>query len=130
MSTANQAYVPGVCNIGRAEISQRMRFGYIGLAVLVVLWAVFIVFGVAAPWRFFLFLPATSGAAGFLQAAFHFCAGFGFKGVFNFRAAVGETDTVEQADFRRKDRAKALQIVGLSVLVGVVIALIGYFTAL
>ena len=89
----------------------------------------FIIFHVGAPWRLFLFLPATVGATGFLQAAFHFCAAFGFSGVFNFTADVGKTDTVEQAAFRRKDRAKALQIVSYSILIGIVVALLGFFTA-
>ena len=129
MATTQGVYVPGVCNIGHAEIRQRLRFGWGGLAVTVVLAAAFFVFRVPAPWRFFLFLPAALGATGFLQAAFHFCAAFGMSGVFNFGAEVGKTDTVEQAEFRRKDRAKALQIVAYSILVGVVVALAGYFTA-
>ena len=129
MAATQGVYVPGVCNIGHAEISQRLRFGWGGLAVTVVLAAVFFLFRIPAPWRLFLFLPAALGATGFLQAAFHFCAAFGMRGVFNFGAEVGKTDTVEQAEFRRKDRSKALQIIAYSILIGVVVALAGYFTA-
>jgi hypothetical protein len=129
MATTHNVYIPGVCNIGHAEISQRLRFGWGGLAVTVILAAAFFVFRVSAPWRFFLFIPAASGATGFLQAAFHFCAAFGMRGVFNFRAEVRKTDTVEQAEFRRKDRAKAFQILAYSILIGIVVAFAGYFTA-
>jgi len=129
MVTTKNVYVPGVCNIGGAEIRERLRFGWGGLVVTVVLAAAFFVFRVPAPWRFFLFLPATLAAVGFLQAAFHFCANFGMRGVFKFGSEVGTTDTVEQAEFRRKDRAKAFQIVSFSVLIGVVVALAGFFTA-
>jgi len=129
MATTHNVYIPGVCNIGHAEISQRLRFGWGGLAVTVILAAAFFVFRVPAPWRFFLFIPAASGATGFLQAAFHFCAAFGMRGVFNFRAEVRKTDTVEQAEFRRKDRAKAFQILAYSILIGIVVAFAGYFTA-
>ena len=129
MVTTKNVYVPGVCNIGGAEIRERLRFGWGGLVVTVVLAAAFFVFRVPAPWRFFLFLPATLAAVGFLQAAFRFCANFGMRGVFNFGPEVGKTDTVEQAEFRRKDRAKAFQIVSFSVLIGVVVALAGFFTA-
>ena len=51
------------------------------------------------------------------------------RGVFNSGAKVGKTDTVEQEEFRRKDRSKALQIFAYSILIGVVVALAGYFTA-
>ena len=129
MATKQDVYVPGVCNIGLAEIRQRLRFGWGSLVVTIVLVAVFFAFRVPAPWRFFLFLPAALGATGFLQAAFHFCAAFGVRGVFNFGAEVGKTDTVEQAAFRRKDRTKAFQIVAYSILLGVVVALAGYFSA-
>jgi hypothetical protein len=48
------------------------------------------------------------------------------QGVFNFSAAVGKTDTVEQAEFRAKDRRKALLIALYSALIGAAIA-IGVF---
>ena len=87
----------------------------------------FIIFRVPAGWRLFLVLPAGAAATGFLQSALHFCAGFAMRGVFNFGAAVGTTETVEQAEFRRKDKAKALQIFGWSVLIGVGVAVIAFF---
>ncbi len=120
-------YVPGVCNIGQAEIKKRRQFGWYGLIATIALWALFWLFRVPAPWRLFLFLPAAMGATGFLQAALHFCAGFGSRGVYNFRADVGQTDTVEQAEFRLKDRRKASLIGLYSALVGVVVALAGLF---
>ena len=49
-------------------------------------------------------------AIGFLQAYMHFCAYFGFASLFNF-GDVGKTYTVQQAEFRSKDRSKAWQIV-------------------
>jgi hypothetical protein len=129
MTIQRNEYVPGVCNIGAAERMQRLRGGWAGLILAIVLEGIFIVFRAGAPWRLFLFLPAMLGATGFLQAAFHFCAAFGFRGVFNLSAEVGKTDTVEQAELRRKDRAKALLIVFYSALIGFGVALVGYFTA-
>jgi hypothetical protein len=60
-------------------------------------------------------------AAGFLQDAFQFCAGFGFEGVYNIVNNAGITESVTEKEFRRKDRNKALEIMGLSVAVGAVI---------
>jgi hypothetical protein len=65
-------------------------------------------------------------AEGFLQAALHFCAGFGMKGVFNFGSELGKTETVEQAEFRRKDQRKALLISLYSALIGIAAAILGF----
>ncbi len=130
MTATSHDYVPGVCNIGRAEIRQRKLIGWIALVVCIALWATLVVWKVAAPWRLLLFLPAVVAAIGFLQAAWHFCAKFGLNGVFNFGPNVGKTDTVEQTEFRRQDRRTALRIIGLSVLVGAVVAVTAYLIPL
>lgn len=111
-------YIPGVCNIGPAERRARRMVGWIGLVTTILLWAIFVLARTPQLWRLLVFLPASMAAAGFLQSALHFCAGFGMKGVFNFGPEVGKTDTVLQAEFRKKDRQKALFILFLSVLIG------------
>jgi hypothetical protein len=125
-----QQYIPGVCNIGRAEIKRRWIIGWVALAVCVALWAFFVAFGVPQPLRLVLFAPALVAAVGFLQAAWRFCAKFGLGGVFNFGPNVGTTDTVEQAEFRRKDRQTALTIIGLSVLIAAAVASAAYLIPL
>jgi hypothetical protein len=127
MTSHNEKYIPGVCNIGRAEIKHRLLIGWISLAACVVFWVAFSVFKIPAAARLVLFLPATLAATGFLQAAWHFCAKFGLGGVFNFGPEVGQTDSVEQAEFRRRDRRTALKIVGLSALAGSIVAAAAYF---
>jgi hypothetical protein len=123
-------YIPGVCNIGPAEIRMRRMAGWAGLGATVLLWAMFFVFRVPAAWRLFLFFPAVMSAVGFLQAAMHFCAAFGVMGVFNLGPNVGKTDSIEQADFRKKDRQKALLILLYSCLIGMAAAMAGYFLML
>jgi len=118
-------YIPGVCNIGPAEIKKRKQAGWMGLIATVLLWVVFVWFGVAPAWRLLLFFPAMMSATGFLQAYMHFCAYFGFASLFNF-GDVGKTDSVQQAEFRVKDRKKAWQIVIYSVLVGAAVAFLAY----
>jgi hypothetical protein len=131
--TSDHHYIPGVCNIGRAEIRQRKLLAWIALAVTIGLWIAFWLFEVAPLWRLTLFFPAAMSAIGFLQAAWHFCAAFGLGGVFNFGPSVGRTDkvrredTAEQAAFRRQDRRTAIQIIALSALVGAIVAAAGYF---
>jgi hypothetical protein len=122
----NDKYIPGVCNIGPAEINRRKRGGWVGVGVTILLWLAFWALRVPAAWRLTLFFPAFLSAEGFLQAALHFCAGFGMRGVFNFGAEVGKTETVEQAEFRRKDLRKARLISLYSALIGIAIAMLGY----
>ncbi len=121
-----QKYIPGVCNIGPAEIARRKRAGWTGLATTAVLWVFFIFFDVPTLWRSTLFIPATMAATGFLQTYFHFCVGFGFKGVYNLVRPLGQTEAIQQKEFHRKDRQKALQITGLSSLIGAMVALVAY----
>ena len=121
-----QEYIPGICNIGPAEINRRRQSGWLGLTVTILLWVAFWFFRVPAIWRLLLFFPAAMSATGFLQAALHFCAGFGTRGVFNFGSEVGKTETVEQVEFRHKYQRKALQIILNSVLTGIAIAIAGF----
>jgi len=129
MPHSHQEYIPGVCNIGRAEVKLRKAIGWIGLMITAALWIALKMAGVSAACRLVLFLPATVAAIGFLQAAWHFCANFGLRGALNFGPNVGKTDTVQEAEFRRQDRRKALQIISLSMLAGAVVAAAAYFTA-
>ncbi len=117
-------YVPGVCNIGDAEIRQRRRMGWIGLVVTVVLALLLEVFHANVLWKGFLVFPAALSTTGFLQAWMHFCAGFGMQGVFNFSSEVYQTDTVAQAEYRALDRKKAIRIFIYSILIGAVVTLI------
>ena len=72
-------------------------------------------------WRLLLILPAAGAASGFLQDAFHFCAAFGLKGIFNVINSMGITDNVDLEEYRVKDRNKALQIIILSVVIGLIV---------
>jgi len=126
VKTQKNEYIPGVCNIGPAERRARAMGGWLGLIVTIILWCIFIFAHTPQLWRFFILLPASMAATGFLQSAMHFCAGFGMKGVFNFGLEVGKTDNVLQAEFRKKDREKALFILFLSVVTGAAAAVAAF----
>jgi len=119
-------YIPGVCNIGPAEIKLRKITGTVGLYITVILFAIFMVAGVAPSWRLLLFIPATISAIGYLQARFRFCIHFGTTGLFNMGTNLDRTETVEKATYRRKDQRKAVAIAGLSAGIGLFVA-VGVF---
>jgi hypothetical protein len=130
MAGSDQDYVPGVCNIGAAEVKKRRALGWIGLVATILLWATFVGLKTAAVWRLFLFVPALLAALGFIQSAWHFCVKYGFDGAYKFGRNVGKSDGPEQAEFHRKDRRTALTILVLSALLGIATATVGYFVPL
>jgi hypothetical protein len=97
-------------------------FGWLGAAATIVVWAIFIITRTPQVWRLFVFLPAMMSASGFFQAAFHFCAGFGARGVYNFTGVLGKVEVVSDAENKKRDRVKSMQINYYSAAIGAVIA--------
>lgn len=120
-------YVPGVCNIGPAEVKKRRDIGVIWIIVSAALLGILLVFHANPFLRLLIFFPLTISFSGFYQAYFHFCAGFGMSGLYNVAKSAGNTDTVAEADFRRKDKKKAQQIFTLSIVTGIIVAIVSYF---
>ena len=115
-------YVAGSCNIGPAEIALRRRAGHAGLAVTAALAAVLVRSKLHPAWRLTLAVPAATGASGYLQAQHRFCAGFGFRGVYNFGDRGHEQQvTTDQA--KAVDRQRARQIAAASAAIGLGVAL-------
>jgi hypothetical protein len=120
------SYEPGVCNIGPAEITRRRRAGHMGLAATAILFVGLVALGLPHWTRLLLVVTAGGSASGYLQAALHFCAGFGSTGVYNF-GEIGTTERVADPHARARDRIKSLQIglaslaIGLAVGIGAVL---------
>jgi hypothetical protein len=114
-------YQAGACNIGPAEIAARRRFGHAGAAVTAGLLALLLLTGAPAVLRVVLFLPAAGAAAGYLQAATHFCADYGWRGVFNLGTELRRTSRVEDPAARAADRRKAALIGVASAAIGLAV---------
>ena len=110
-------YEPGVCNIGPAEIARRRRAGHIGLAASLALFVVLVAIDAPNWTRLLIAIPAVMAASGYIQARLKFCAGFGSRGVFNF-GEVGPMERVAGEADRARHRAKARQIGGASIAIG------------
>jgi succinate dehydrogenase hydrophobic anchor subunit len=120
---SSTSYVPGVCNIGPAERRQRQLLGWIGSAITVAALVAFVAFHVPWPWRILIAAPVAMAANGFLQSAMHFCVGFSMAGLYNF-GSLGTQESVMDAEMRRADRKKGLQIIGYSMLIAAAVAVI------
>ena len=115
--SSGEAYQPGICNIGPAEIARRRRAGNVGLGAAVAVLAGLVAVDAPRLSRLLVALPAAVSASGYLQARFRFCAGFGSRGIYNF-GEVGQTIQVDDADARRRDRARSRQIGLASLAIG------------
>jgi len=110
-------YVPGVCNIGPAEIAHRRAFGHVGFAASVVLLGLLLAINAPAWARLLLFFTAAGSATGYLQAMFHF-------------GAVGTEHAVAEAADRARDRRRSLQITAGSVAIGLAVAIAAFLLPL
>ena len=121
--TNTSNYIPGACNIGKAEINKRKQFGIIGLILTAFAYSLFVYFEVSRGVRFLTFIPAVISAIGFLQARMRFCVYYGLAEMFNFDS-LGKSSKVENDEFVRKDKKRARLIIYSSVLIGIVVGLI------
>jgi hypothetical protein len=126
---ATDPYQPGACNIGPAEIARRRRAGHIGSIATLVLLGILVAIDAPPLARLLLALPAAVAASGYLQAWLKFCAGFGWKGVFNFGELGTETEISDRAALAR-DRRRALQIGLASAAIGLAVGTLAVLLAL
>jgi hypothetical protein len=120
-------YVPGVCNIGPAEIARRRRAGHVGLLAAIGLLAALILIDAPPLARLLVILPASISASGYLQAWLKFCAGLGSRGLFNFGplgTATAVTDQEALERDRRRSRQIGLMSFGIGIVAGVVTVLL------
>ncbi|HSI84519.1 MAG: hypothetical protein ACAI35_15420 [Candidatus Methylacidiphilales bacterium] len=119
-------YIPGVCNLGGAEVRMRTMAAWGCLGLTVISWGFCFYAVVPAGWRFLVALPATGALLCWLQSRYHFCVHYGLLGVFNVGTGVGQTDTVEQAEYRRLDQQKALKIIAMACAGGIAVGVLAY----
>jgi len=111
------AYEAGACNIGPGEIAMRRRSGHFGALLTLGLLVALVAIGAPPIWRLLIAIPAAGTAVTYLQAILRFCVAFGWLGVFNF-GEVGTTTSVQDAEARRADRARALRMIAAGSAIG------------
>ena len=118
-----EEYVAGVCNIGPAETARRRRVGERGALAALGLLILLRLARAPRGWRLLVFFPAAVSAAGYLEAARHFCAAYGWRGVLNF-GDLGAAEAVGEEAFRAEDRRQARRIGAESGAIGLGVALV------
>ena len=125
-SESESKYVPGVCNLGKEEISRRRNGLYLSLTLLIINILILQLFHASNIWRLTSFLTVSYVAISYQQWYFKFCVKFGMKGVFNF-GKLGKTFEVLQNEDKRKDRIKAIRMIAIGIVIGVSVAMIYYY---
>jgi len=102
-------YIPGTCNLGKAEVRRRQIVALIGLVFsfssgvgLITAKANFI-------GKLSLFFPLMVFSVGFIQSRKKFCLAYGFMGTFNL-GKLGEISRVQDPADRAADRRTAVNI--------------------
>ncbi|HEV2354417.1 MAG TPA: hypothetical protein VGR89_09245 [Puia sp.] len=116
-------YIPGVCNINREEIARRRMIGYIGLASTLALFGLLELLHASVTARLSLFIPAYVCAIGFLQAANHFCTGYGSRGMQNATEGSLAPSEVTDGKALAADRRRVAQINMQAAVIAIVVAL-------
>jgi hypothetical protein len=108
-------YIPGSCNIGKAEVRKRQLVGLVGLFFSISYLLTFNAVDAPAIYRFGIFFPLLVASIGFVQSRSKFCLAYGFAGTFNL-GKMGDIKRVTSKEDRAADRKTALTILGKSFL--------------
>jgi len=127
VSSAENAYIPGQCNIGKSEIRKRQTVALFGAVLSLLSLLSFSHLHTSHSARVSIYLPMFVFSIGFVQSRKRFCLAFGFMGTFNF-GRTRDLARVASPEDRARDRKTALTILfqsaGLAALLtAVVVAL-------
>ena len=109
------SYVPGTCNLGKAEVRRRQLVALIGAALTLTSFAGLVAADTANSTRWSLFAPLMVFSVGFIQSRKKFCLAYGLMGTFNL-GKLGDITRVQSAEDRKADRKTALTIFAQSAL--------------
>ena len=117
----SDTYIPGTCNLGKAEVRRRQFVAFLGLALST--------FSAVGLWqgstfaRLTIFLPLFVFAVGYVQSRRKFCMAYGFAGAFNL-GRLGELSKVQDPADRAADRKTAVSILGQAALLALALTLL------
>lgn len=114
------AYIPGSCNLGRAEIRRRQFVALIGLILSITTFVGLIGSDAPTSARWGMFVPLMVFSIGFIQSRKKFCLAYGFMGTFNL-GKLGDIARVQNPEDRKADRKTALVILLQATLLAFVI---------
>jgi len=116
------SYVPGTCNLGKAEIRRRQFVALIGALLRLVSFVGLLAADAPNTARWSLFAPLMVFSVGFIQSRKKFCLAYGLMGTFNL-GKLGDMTRVQSEEDRLADRKTAISIFLQSALLAVALTL-------
>ena len=116
------SYIPGTCNLGKAEIRRRQFVALLGLILTISSFTGLIAAGANQTARFSLFVPLLVFSIGFVQSRKRFCLAYGLMGTFNL-GKLGDLTRVQSPEDRKADRKTAIGIMLQSAALAAVLTL-------
>ncbi len=103
------SYVPGSCNLGKAEVRRRQFVALIGALLTLFSFAGLLAADLPNSARWSLFAPLMIFSVGFIQSRKKFCLAYGLMGTFNL-GKLGDMTRVQSEEDRKADRKTAISI--------------------
>jgi hypothetical protein len=117
------SYVPGTCNLGKAEIRRRQIVALLGAIFTISSFVGLLATDASQSARFSLFLPLMIFSIGFVQSRKRFCLAYGLMGTFNL-GKLGDISRVQSPEDRKADRKTAVIILLQSAALALVLTLL------
>ena len=117
------SYIPGTCNLGKAEIRRRQIVAVIGLVLTLASFLGLVAADTVNSARWSLFAPLMVFSIGFIQSRKKFCLAYGLMGTFNL-GKLGDISRVQSPEDRRADRKTATIILLQGVLLALALTVI------
>ena len=105
----SDTYIPGTCNLGKAEVRSRQIVALVGLVATLILATGLIASSAPQSSGLTLFAPLMVFAVGFIQSRRKFCLAYGLAGTFNL-GKLGQISKVANPEDKAADRKTALSI--------------------
>lgn len=105
----SDTYIPGTCNLGKAEVRSRQIVALVGLVASLILATGLIASSAPQASGLTLFAPLMVFAVGFIQSRRKFCLAYGLAGTFNL-GKLGQISKVASPEDKVADRKTALSI--------------------
>ena len=123
----SDTYIPGTCNLGKAEVRSRQIVALVGLVATLILATGLIASSAPQASGLTLFAPLMVFAVGFIQSRRKFCLAYGIAGTFNL-GKLGQISKVANPEDKAADRKTALSI--LAQATALALGITGAFTLL
>ncbi len=105
----SDTYIPGTCNLGKAEVRSRQIVALVGLVATLILATGLTASSAPQASGLTLFAPLMVFAVGFIQSRRKFCLAYGLAGTFNL-GKLGQISKVANPEDKAADRKTALSI--------------------